>query len=535
MAKYTHEHGSIPELLRRRAREVPDKVFLTMDDASLSYGELDRSSRAFAGALALSGIGANDRVGIMLDNSLEFFSCWFGTLRLGAIEVPLNTSLRGKHLEYIIGNCGMTLLITSQAYLLRFQDIALPESLKQIVVLTTGEASVNRLAIGFGGCSLVALSAFLKEGEMIAMEDAPLTIASPAAIIYTSGTTGPSKGVVCPHGHLLALGAETLELLEVGLQDVIYDAHPLYHAHSQGQAVMAAMIADIRLVMRKSFSASRFIGDMVDYGVTTAFLIGAAGLVLKQPKSEEDKQHRLRVINAVPVPKELHRQLEERFGVPVVEIYGMSEMGVITCSPIAARVTGSCGVASPYREVSIVDEMDRQVAVGEVGQVVVRPRVPWVTFLEYWGMPEKSLEAFRNMWFHTGDSGRLDAKGYLHFIGRIKDSIRRRGENISAFEVEQVINAHPAVLESAVLAYPSPVGEDDVWVVVVRVPQTELTAVELLAYCETALPRFAVPRYIQFEEQLPKTPTERIEKYKLSARGLASDSFDRENEARRSR
>jgi crotonobetaine/carnitine-CoA ligase len=517
---------SIPAVMLRRAKERPDKAFLTLDGVQLTYGELERRSAIVAGFLHESGIGPGDRVGLMLDNSLEFLFVWFGIVRLGAIEVPLNTSLRGKHLEYIVGNCGMRMLVIDDSYLPRLREIELPAVLQEIVVRGGNTSGTSAPA------AHIAMRSFremLERGAGQPVPDVDLTIASPAAIIYTSGTSGPSKGVVCPHGHLLALGSETLELLEVGPNDVMYDGHPLYHAHSQGQAVLGAMIGNVPLVMRKTFSASGFIQDMADYGITTAFLIGAAGLVLKQPPSPKEKDYRLRVICAVPVPRDQQTQLEQRFRVPVVDLYGMSEMGVITSNPLSRCVEGSCGIASAYREIAIVDELDRPVPTGQVGQIVVRPTKPWRTFLQYWNMPDKSIEAFRNLWFHTGDAGRVDANGYLYFVGRIKDSIRRRGENISAFEVEQVINAHPEVLESAVLPYPSPVGEDDVWVVVVTTPQSQLSAPELLTYCEGCLPKFAVPRYIQFERELPKTPTERIEKYKLSTRGLGEHVFDRES------
>lgn len=518
---------TIPAVLSRRAKECPDRPFLTLDGVQLTYGELDRGSAAVAGFLHEWGITPGDRVGLMLENSMELLYTWFGIVRLGAIEVPLNTSLRGKHLEYILGNCGMRILVIDRSYLVRLHEVELPRALQAIVVLggVAGETESPPAA----HITMRRFDSVLDSGAGKPLPDVDVTIASAAAIIYTSGTSGPSKGVVCPHGHLLALGRETLELLEVGADDVMYDAHPMYHAHSQGQAVLAAMIADVPLVMRRTFSASGFIQDMADYGITTAFLIGAAGLVLKQPLSDKERKYRLRVICAVPVPRDQQSQLEQRFRVPVIDLYGMSEMGVISSNPLSRRIDGSCGIASPYRQIAIVDDFDRPVPIGEIGQIVVRPRSPWCTFLEYWNMPEKSIEAFRNLWFHTGDAGRLDAQGYLYFVGRIKDSIRRRGENISAFEVEQVINAHPAVLESAVLAYPSPVGEDDVWAVVVAVPQAQPSAVELLTYCERSLPKYAVPRYIQFEQQLPKTPTERIEKYKLSAQGLGAHAFDREN------
>ncbi len=516
----------LPQLLALRVGADPDKAFVSFEGRGLTYREADEASRKVAAFLRDAGVAKGDRIGIMLDNGPDFIAAWFGICRNGAIEVPLNVSLKGSHLQYIIANSGMRTLFIGRAYLPRLDDIELPEPLRMLVVVEDGDEATGALpdipgveVLGFADALSAATGGF---------EDAEVTIADPAAIIYTSGTTGPSKGVVCPYGHLLGLAVDTIDTLEIGPEDVLYDPHPLYHAHSQGQGITAVMVANIPLHMRRTFSASGFIPDVVRYGITTAFMIGAAGLVLKQPPSPADRAHKLRVICAVPIPVGQKGPLEERFGVPVVDLYGMSEMGVISSNPISAAVEGSCGLPTPRRQVRIVDELERPVGPGVVGEILVRPTAPWATFLRYWEMPEKTVEAFTNLWFHTGDKGRLDENGYIHFAGRIKDSIRRRGENVSAFEVEQVINTHDGVLESAVLPYPSPVGEDDLWVIAMPRPGVRVDAAELASFCERKLPRYALPRYIQFIESFPKTPTERIEKYKLQQAGLAPDVFDRE-------
>lgn len=513
---------SIPDVLEKRASASPEREFLYLDDHWVTYGGLLSAARRFATFALAEGLTSGDRVGIMLDNQDELLAAWFGTCRIGAIEVPLNTALRHTQLEYVLGNCDMRILVIGAEYLSRLEDISLPRALRVVVVGDTkGQTPPSRG---------VSWSSAVDDSSPDPEELPPLdvTLSSPAAIIYTSGTTGPSKGVVCPHGHLMALGSHTLDLLECGPGDVLYDAHPLFHAHSQGQAVLAAMLADIPLIMRRKFSASRFIEDIVEFDVTVAYLIGAAGLVLKQPDRPEFRKHKLRLVCAVPIPKGERAALEDKFGVPVIDLYGMSEMGVISSNRLNRRVDGSCGAATPFRDVQIVDEDGCPLPAGEVGEILVRSNDPWTTFREYWGMPDQTLATLQNMWFHTGDTGRMDEQGNIFFVGRIKDSIRRRGENISAFEVEQVINSHPSVLESAVLPYPSPVGEDDVWAVIVTIPGEKVLAGELAEFFEDRLPRFSKPRYLQFETALPKTPTERIEKYKLRDRGLAKDAVDLE-------
>jgi crotonobetaine/carnitine-CoA ligase len=520
------QFDTIPALLRRRARERPQQRSIAMDGRWLTYGELDGNSRLVAGFLKEAGYDFGDRIGLFLENCPEFLFCWFGINRLGAIQVPLNTELRAQQLRYCLENCGMHILIVGATLLDRLSEIELPPAIERLIVI--GDTGPGKLP-SFPGVSSEPFEAIARLGRSEDGEDVELTAATPAVIIYTSGTTGPSKGVVCSHGYFTSLAADTMEVLGVGSRDVLYDAHPLYHAQAQGQGVMGALSSDIPLVMRKKFSASGFLKDVVEYGVTTAFLIGAAGLMLKQPLSALDRNHSLRVICAVPVPKDQLHALEQRFGVPAIDLYGMTELGAASANPLSRRVPNSCGVPLPSREIRIVDELDRPLPARRIGQIVVRSKRPWSTFLEYWGMPDKTAESLRNMWFHTGDAGYFDEDGYLYFIGRIKDAIRRRGENISAFEVEQAINGHPAVLETAILPYPSPVGEDDVWAVVIAVPGEKIEPVELISYCETVLQRYAVPRYITFADVLPKTPTGRIEKYKLVALGLPPGTYDRES------
>jgi len=227
-------------------------------------------------------------------------------------------------------------------------------------------------------------------------------------------------------------------------------------------------------------------------------------------------------------------QVEERFGLVCLEGFGMTEIGIVVHDDINARRTGSCGrVLDEYYQVQLVDDDDTQVGAGEVGEIVVRPQVPYIMMTEYYKMPDKTLETYRNLWFHTGDYAKKDEDGYFYFVDRKKDAIRRRGENISSFEVEKVINTHPQVLECAAFAVPSELGEDEVKVNVVLKKNQSLRPEKLIEFCDERMARFAVPRYVEYVADLPKTPTNRIEKYRLRELGITENTWDREVDGKR--
>jgi crotonobetaine/carnitine-CoA ligase len=304
---------------------------------------------------------------------------------------------------------------------------------------------------------------------------------------------------------------------------------PLFHITAQIGSIVSALFAGGQVALYQRFSATTFWDEIRSSGATVFLGMGAVGnILMKNPASPEDTYNRVRLAVIVPPPGDLEG-FEKRFGLRVIyETFGMTEGLIIPPKLYEPRRPGCCGKPVEDYEVRIVDDDDLALGPRETGEIVMRPRQPYTMMSGYYKMPEATLEAFRNLWFHTGDLGYFDQDGFLYYVGRKKDAIRRRGENISAYEIETAVNQHPAVLESAAIAVPSDVGEDDVKIVVVLKPEAELTPEDLILFCEPKMAYFMIPRYVEFRESLPKNPSQRIEKYKLRADGINQNTWDRE-------
>ena len=335
-----------------------------------------------------------------------------------------------------------------------------------------------------------------------------------------------------PHGHLYLIGPGTIENMELGDRDVFYIVLPLFHANGLFMQLYATLTAGASAVIRERFSASAWLDDVRRYGATITNMLGVvSAFVLNQPLRVDDRDHRLRAIGVAPNPPELDEAFRERFGVSdVFGLYGMTEVNIPLYTKAGVTRPGSCGRTwERYFELRIVDPAtDEELPRNQTGEIVVRPRQPFGFMSGYNRMPEKTVEAWRNFWFHTGDAARMDEEGYVYFVDRIKDCIRRRGENISSYEVETVIASHPAVADVAAIGVASEIlgAEEEVMVCVVLQPDTDLAPPELIEFCERRMPRFAVPRYIDYMEALPKTPTSKVQKHRLRARGVTDDTFD---------
>jgi crotonobetaine/carnitine-CoA ligase len=304
---------------------------------------------------------------------------------------------------------------------------------------------------------------------------------------------------------------------------------PLYHTNAQCLTTITALIAEAQMVLSDKFSASRFWDDIRKYQATQFNYLGAVMPILaKQPERPDDIDNPVRIAFGAGCPQAVMEHVEKRFGLKCMEGFGMTEIGLPIHVSLHDRRPGSCGKVLDIYEIGLVDDQDEEVPVGETGEIVFRPREPFTMMLEYYNMPEKTLESFRNLWFHTGDLAKKDEDGYFYFVDRKKDALRRRGENISSFEVERAINTHPKVLESAAVAVRSELAEDEVKICVVLKPGEVLTPEELIAYANDRMPYFAVPRFVEFLDSLPKTPTERVQKYQLKQAGITANTWDRE-------
>jgi crotonobetaine/carnitine-CoA ligase len=289
------------------------------------------------------------------------------------------------------------------------------------------------------------------------------------------------------------------------------------------------MLADAEAVLHTRFSASGFWDICRREGVTAFNYMGALLMMLhKQPPQADDRDNLVRRAYGAPAPASICREFEARFGLKLIEVYGSTELGTVTLNTVEGFRVGSCGRPVPLYEVQIQGEDGRPCPPGVDGEIVARPRQPDVMFKEYYRMPEATVKAFRNLWFHTGDRGRMDQDGYFYYVDRMKDAIRRRGENISSWEVEKVIDRIDGVQESAVFGVPSELSEEEVMTVIVPKPGAALRPEIILDELQERLPRFAVPRYVRFAAALPKNTSERIEKYKLREQGVTADTWDRE-------
>jgi crotonobetaine/carnitine-CoA ligase len=504
-------------LLERRARETPDKVFAVFDGGERwTYAELLARVRRTAASLQVLGVAQGDFVLSWQGNGPSALLTWFGLNYLGAVYVPVNTSYRGRLLEHVIENSDATLMVADARLLDRLSDVAVA-ALRRVVALGACEWRDPRLEV-------------LGESVLVAGPDEPVPPLREIApwdiqnVIYTSGTTGPSKGVLAPYLHAYSTAAA---FHAVTADDRNMVNLPLFHAGGTG-AIYRMLIRGASIALVESFSTHDFWDKVRATGTTTLTLLGAmAPFLMKQPPGPRDRDHPLRMAVMVPLPDDA-LAFGERFGIDVYTTFNMTEISCPIYSQRNPPIRGTCGVTRDGVQCRVVDENDCELPHGEVGELVVRTDVPWAMNAGYHKNAPATAKAWRNGWFHTGDAFRRDAAGNFFFVDRIKDAIRRRGENISSFEVESEIGAHPAVREAAVVAVPSEFSEDDVLAVVAPVPGERIDPVALIEFLRPRMAHFMIPRYIRVVDELPKTPTQKVQKNLLRDQGLTRDTWDRE-------
>ena len=521
----TISENVVGKLVQEKSRLHGDRVFLTFKGEKVTYKQLDLVSNRFANNFRDLDVQKGDKIAIMMMNHPNYLYVWFGSAKLGAVEVPINTAYKGELLKHLINNSESKLLVIDASFLERL--LLIKDDLKKLNRIICHGAVDKNIAESIPIPISNMKEFFEGSSDPLEVEVRP---EDPAGIIYTSGTTGLSKGAVCPNNYFLHLAKLVVQLREANSEDILYTFLPLFLINAQLMTIMTALVSDAQVVLSDRFSAASFWDEIREHGVTQFNYLGAVMTILaKQERRPEDTDNTVRIAFGAACPPDVMAHLEERFGFICLEGFGMTEIGIVIHDDIRARRTGSCGkVLDEYFEVQLVDDEDREVGIGEVGEIIVRPRKPYIMMTEYYNMPDKTLEVYRNLWFHTGDYAKKDADGYFYFVDRKKDAIRRRGENISSFEVEKVINTHPKVLESAVFAVPSELGEDEVKANIVLKTGEKLPPEELIRHCNERMAYFAVPRYLEFMEELPKTPTNRIEKYRLRELGVTENTWDRE-------
>jgi crotonobetaine/carnitine-CoA ligase len=493
---------TLPVMLERAAERHGARPLLRFGDAVWNYAEVLDGTARLAGALANAGIAAGDRVVVVSENRPEVLRLWLACGWLGAVLVPVNTALRGDGLHHALASA-------------RPRAVALESALRERIAEagfdTTWVLDEGGLPTGSGP-----------------LASHPVGPGDTCAILYTSGTTGPAKGVLCPHGQWYWWAVKTGEVLSIGRDSVLYTNLPLFHTNALN-AFCQALVAGATYVLGPRFSASAFWQRLAGAGATVTYLLGTmVSILLRQPEGEHDRTHAVRVALAPATPPELHGPFRERFGVTLIDAWGSTETNIVIANTLADLRPGTLGRVLEGFEARVADAHDGEVPDGEPGELLVRHREPWAFASGYDGLPEATAAAWRNLWFHTGDRVVRDPDGRFRFVDRLKDVIRRRGENISSFEVEQALLGHPDVAAAAVVPVPSELAEEEVLACVVVREGAEFDPLELIRFCEPRLPYFALPRYVDVLPELPATASGKVEKYVLRERGVTASTWDRE-------
>ncbi|MGH9001293.1 MAG: AMP-binding protein [Acidimicrobiia bacterium] len=514
------ETVSVGALLERRAEDHPDRVLLRWEAENYTYGQVEEMANTVANSLLERGVKPGDRVAVMMANSPEWVGVWLGIAKAGAVAVTINTAYLGDGLAYQLQDCGARATVVDEEFAPRLDAIA-------------GEIPTSQMFVKPQGGELAAGADPLDKlfaGSSARPAIPPLGPQSPCSILYTSGTTGPAKGCLLPHGQYLAAAFLHAANCGYGPETTLYTCLPLFHINAQNYSLLSAMSVGGTLALDAKFTASGFWERLIEVGATAFNFIGfvAQALWNREP-SPAEREHRATVAFGAPVPLNIWEAWEERFGCRIVYAYGMTENALpaifpLADTPAAPEVRGAGGKASPTSDVAIVDDHDFPVPPGTVGEIVTRPKIPWTMMLEYFNRPDATRDAFRNCWFHTGDLGYLDDSGFVFWVDRKKDALRRRGEMVSSWDVEAVVAKFPGVAECAVVGVPSEMSEDDILVAVV--PAERLDPADLVAFCRERMAAFQVPRYVRFVDSLPRTQTQRVEKYRLRADGATEDTWD---------
>ena len=506
-------------LLDRWANERPDQPHVVFaDGAEWTFAELRDKVRTKAAGLRAMGIEQGEHVAVWLPNGPDALIAFYAINYIGAVFVPFNTAYRGQLLQHVIANSGARVLLVHPDLVPRLHEIDL--------------GRVERLVVTTGIEVPEAPRPIQRFDELAGAADETLELARPIepwdiqSIIYTSGTTGPSKGVLSSYLHMFSnAGPESWPMVDEN--DRYMCVAPLFHIGGMGPPfVMLARGASVAMI--DNFSTEDFWAVAKATQSTVVFLLGVmATFLLKAEPRPDDRDHTVKKAFMVPLTGDAPA-FTERFGVDIYTIFNMTEISSPIVSEANPTKIGTCGRVRDGVDVRLVDRNDCEVPIGEIGEMLVRTDRPWAMNSGYNANPEATAEAWRNGWFHTGDAFRRDEDGYFYFVDRVKDAIRRRGENISSFEVEADVCSHPAVREAAAVAVPSEFSEDEVMVIVAPVPGQKLEARQLAEFLIDTMPYFMVPRYIRILDELPKTPSAKVMKADLRKEGVTSDTWDRE-------
>jgi crotonobetaine/carnitine-CoA ligase len=519
----------IGDIVDRQADRYGHKVCMHFEDDPVTYVQMRQRSNSYANYLAYLGLKPQECVALLMENSAEMCYVWFAAAKLGAIEVAINSAYKGEFLRHQLANSGASIVVADATLAPRVFEVAgeLPD-LRTVVVKPdkVGLAELDAPR----HLSVIDIAEFLQApSDALEVTRRPHWD-DPCSILFTGGTTGPSKGAVLSHNYFAAFADHISRTWAQAEDDVIFSPLPLFHLNAKGLTVLGSIIAGGSGVLDRRFSVSRTWDRVRRYDASGISLLGSMLTMLWQlPPSDLDATLPIRHMICAPVPADLHIPIQQRYGCTILVPYGLTEVGVLTIGTAQDPAPpGTAGRPMSLYEVRVIDEAERQSPLGEVGEIVCRPREPHVMYEGYFADPQATLDTMKNLWFHTGDLGRFDEDGNLAFVDRKKDAMRRRGENVSSFEVEQAVMAHPAIQEVAAHAVPSEFAEDDIKICVVLKEGHRLSERELMDHCRDNMPFFAVPRYVEFMAELPRSPLARVLKYELRKRGVTAETWDRD-------
>jgi crotonobetaine/carnitine-CoA ligase len=511
------EKQTLPGMLELGAERFGEKSLLRFDSLDRSFVGVRDAVAAAAGTLSEAGIGRGDRVAMMCENRIELLDLMLGCAWLGAVAVPLNTALRGDQLRHQLVNSGAGVLAMDSGLVELLGVVEKPDSLKVVWAL---DGVPDDAPAGYEVTPPPAPGA--------PVEAASVGPGDTAAILYTSGTTGPAKGVQCPHAQFYWWGILMGEVFDLSEEDVLYTSLPLFHTNALN-AFVQALVSGATFHLGPRFSASRFWTRLAEADATVTYVLGAmVNILMSRPEGPEDRAHKVRVALAPATPPDLFHRFCERFGMKILDGYGSTETNGVLFAGMDEQRPGFMGPVREGFEAIVADDLDRELPDGTDGELLLRSNHPFAFATGYFAMPEKTIEAWRNLWFHTGDRVVREPDGWFRFVDRIKDTIRRRGENISSFEVEQAILSHPAVSAAAAFPVASEMAEDEVAAAIILEEGETLTPEELMRHCEPRLAYFAIPRFVRIVEELPQTANGKVRKSVLRDAGVLEGDWDRE-------
>jgi crotonobetaine/carnitine-CoA ligase len=517
-------------LLDRRLATDPDGAYIDVCGTTATAAQVADVADRLAGALAALGVGPGDRVATLLENSAEAMLAWWGIVRAGAVAVPINTAYKGEYLRHQLADSGSRALVVEADLADRAARVVgdLPDLAHAVVI---GEPA------DLPGVTVHRWDDVLAAGA--AAPDVAVRPSDLATFIYTGGTTGPSKGCMLSHNYHEALARQIGICWRRTADDVVWTPLPMFHFNAIVTAILGPLVYGGRAAIYRRFSVSNFWSEMNRTGATITSTLGTMAYLLahdvdrpEMPRSGDPAANTsLRLLGAAPLPVEVDSIIRERFGIDTFSgAYGTTEASLVSWQPPGVRnKPNAAGVINDeFFDVRIFDDDDGELPRGSEGEIVVRPKRPHTMFEGYWGRPEATVEASRNWWYHTGDVGRIDDGGFLFFVDRKADYLRRRGENISSFEVERILMGHGALADVAVHAVPSELTEDDLKVTATLAEGAELSEEALFRWCIAELPYFALPRYIEFRAELPRSPVGRVLKRQLREQGRTPATWDAE-------